>query len=183
MSDDRAYRILVTFDAAAERFESRVPELGVSAKGETRSEAIANVEAEIEARLAEAANTSEALPPPADATEPEPGELTIMLAGPLMKDLAYHASRNEMEPHEFARQLLFRAIGALGGEPPVRRPRRDKPVEEDEQPRSDRDGGRGRGRGRGRGGNRSEGYRGDMDDQASFLAYVRDMEKGGRGRR
>lgn len=171
MTDDRAYRILITFDAEAERFEGRVPELEVSAKGDTRAQAIENVESEIEAKVAAAAGSEEGLPPPADTAEPEPGEVTVKLAGPLMKDLVYAANRNGMSVDELATQLLFAAVGRLSTEPE----RRSRPKKS--EPRDDDRGNRGRRRGR-----NNENFRGDIDDQANFLAYVRDMEKGGRRR-
>lgn len=131
--------------------------------------------------------------------------MTLTLAGPLYKDLAFYAQRSGMDADAFATQLLAQAIGQLEGRRPPRparpevseRPRSAREQQdEDAQPRHHeeqrRPGGGGGNRGRGRGGRggqgggghgggRREGYRPEMENQADFLAYVRDMEKGGGG--
>ena len=188
MADDRAYRILVQFDEEQERFYARVPELELEVTGESRSEALEAAEAEIEAKFEEAAvDGGSQLPPPVDISEVD-DSVTIQLAQPLARELAYHAARSKMSPETFAQQLLVRSIGLLNvGLKPPPRPRTEKPAAEGEPQKakesSDRQAGGRKNRGRGgRGAGRREGYRPEIEDQANFLAYVRDMEKGGRRR-
>ena len=197
MADDRAYRILLQFDGEHERFRARVPELDIDANGGTRAEALEAAESAIEAEYEAAATDDEsgkALPPPVDVQD-VPESLTVQLSVAIARELKYHADRSKMTSEALAEQLLSRAVGLLNvGLRPPPRPRTEKAAEAEKQPnsegneRNDRNdrGGRnnsnnkGRGRGRGR---RGEGYRPEIEDQANFLAYVRDMEKGGRGRR
>ena len=191
MADDRAYRIVVHFDSEHERFSARVPELDVEASGETRSEALEAAESAIEAKYEAAATDGDSdLPPPIDLQQVE-GELTVQLSEPLARELKYHADRSKMTSEAMAEQLLARAIGLLNvGLRPPPRPRPERSAEgesknkkDDNQP-NERGGRKGRGRGRGgQGGRRGEGYRPEIEDQANFLAYVRDMEKGGGRRR
>lgn len=194
MADDRAYRILLQFDGEHERFNARVPELDVDATGETRAEALEAAESAIEAKYETAATDKEqSLPPPVDVQE-VPGELSITLSLPLARELKYHAERSQISSEALAEQLLVRAIGLLNvGLRPPPRPRAERSPDSEkkkegggESQPNDRGGRKGRGRGRGQGqgqGRRGEGYRPEIEDQANFLAYVRDMEKGGGRRR
>ncbi|MEO1230765.1 MAG: hypothetical protein AAFZ18_17850 [Myxococcota bacterium] len=197
MSDDRAYRIVVQYLPEEERFQARSPELDVEAKAETRAEAIAAVETVIEETFERAAVEGTKLRRPADLAT-EVGELTLELAAPLWRDLQVHATAQGLAPEALALQLLTRSLGHLegrggrrgarGGEAKAAPPKEGEVQggeEQQQQQPSNRpekkEGGGKRGRGRGRG--RREGYRPDMEDQANFLAYVRDQERGGRGRR
>ena len=214
MADDRAYRIHVLFDPEASAYRAVVPELDVEVEADTRGEAVEKAEAAIEAKVEAVATQGEALPPPVDVAATPPGAVTLALAGPLYRELAFHAQRSGLTPDALALQLLAQAIGQLEGRRPARPARaeaperpapRVRPQEGDAQPRHHEErgrqgGGRGRGQGqggqgqggqgqggrggqgRGPGGGRREGYRPEMENQADFLAYVRDMEKGGRGR-
>lgn len=188
MADDRAYRILVQFDAEHERFRALVPELDVNVAGESRSEAIEAAEAAIDAKFeAAATDDGEPLNVPIDLADVDT-TVTVELAMPLARELKYHADRSKVSVDRMAEQLLVRAIGLLNvGLKPQPKPRTDKAADaekkESEVPEQQRGGGR-KGRGRGRGqGRRGEGYRPEIEDQANFLAYVRDMEKGGGRRR
>ncbi len=185
MADDRAYRIFLQFDDEHERFYARVPELDLEEVGDTRADALTAAEAAIEAKFEAAAVDGESeLPLPVDQSEVD-GTIAIELAMPLARELAYHAARSKMAPATLAQQLLVRAIGSLSaGLRPPSKPRAEKaqdPGERREGEGTERPAGRkNRGRGRGR---RGEGYRPEIEDQANFLAYVRDMEKGGGRRR
>ncbi len=183
MSDERAYRIHLAFRPESDGFIARVPELGVEAEAETRAEALERVERAIEAAFEQAAVREASLPKPADS-EPQPGALKLDLAGPIHRDLLFHARAQGLEPEALAMQLLARGLGQMDGRraprPPAPEP---KPKREEPAPAAEgaNDGGR---RNRARGRNpRREGYRPEMEDQANFLAYVRDQERGGRGRR
>ena len=188
MADDRAYRVLVSFDAESSVYRARVPELEIEVEADTRAEALQKAEAGIEEKVDAVAQSGEELPPPADGVEVKGGPITISLAPMVMKDLTYFAARNEMTVEEMAAQILARAIGQLVSprmEPRARPPRRS----EDDQPQEDRpsddqrDRDRGS-RGRGRGGrDKREGYRPDLEDKSNWLAYLREQEKGGGGGR
>ena len=189
MADDRAYRVLIQYMPEDTVFEAQSPELDVRVRGDTRAEAIEKLEAEIEAVVQKAANEGERLRPPLDVAT-EASEITLALAGPIWKDLQYHAQAQNLEPEALAIQILSRGLGHMDGR--SRRRPRDRDTfaetgansENDPQPENtkpDRKEPPKNRRGRGRG--RREGYRPDMEDQANFLAYVRDQERGGRGRR
>ena len=189
MADDRAYRIVLQFDAEQERFRALVPELDVDEAGETRAEAIEAAETAIEAKYEAAATDADGnLPPPVDIQDVD-GEITIQLSSALARELKYHAERSKMSSDALAEQLLVRAIGLLNvGLRPPPRPKAERAADQEKKEndkqseRPSRGKGRGRGRGQG-GGRRGEGYRPEIEDQANFLAYVRDMEKGGGRRR
>ena len=192
MAKDRAYRVVVSFHPEEERFGAAAPELELEASGESREAAVAALEAAIEAAFERAATDEKTLPDPVDVVT-EPGRLELELAAPVWRDLRFFAEAQELAPEALALQLLTRALGQLDGRG-GRRPRAAKakaaegPPEQvvaegaSEAQEGQENRRRGRGRGRGRGGRR-EGYRPDMEDQANFLAYVRDQERGGRGRR
>lgn len=181
MADDRAYRIWVAYAPDKERFKAHVPELDLEVEAGTRADALAEIESAIESRVEELATAGSALPPAVDAVD-APLTLTVQLAGPLARSLRFLAREQGMTPEDLAAQLVTHGLGRLEGrrETPIRTPepeRRDPPRDEDDAAGKPRRRGRGRGRGR------REGYRPDIEDQASFLAYVRDMEKGGGGGR
>ncbi|MEO1338468.1 MAG: hypothetical protein AAFV29_22690 [Myxococcota bacterium] len=191
MADDRAYRILVKFDAEHERFHARVPELEVEATGDTRAAALEAAESAIEQKFeAAATDPDNSLPPPVDV-EPIECAVSIDLAEPIARELKYHADRSKMTADALADQLLIRAIGLLNtGLRPPPRPRPEKSSEPEKKAeggerneRNERGGRKGRGGRGGRQGRRDGGYRPEIEDQANFLAYVRDMEKGGGRRR
>ena len=188
MGDDRAYRFQLQYVPEDEGyFVAQVPELDLSVRSETRAQALQLLEDEVEAAFERAAQDGEKLPDPADRVT-EPGRIEVELAAPVYRDLLVHARAQDLEPADLALQLLTRSLGELEGRS-RRRPRQrpeekgeaPKPAEEDNARREAKGSRRGRGR-QGRGGRR-EGYRPDMEDQANFLAYVRDQERGGRGRR
>ena len=189
MTDERAYRVMVRFDQ--DHFVARVPELGLSADGATRAEAIAKLEQEVEARIQQAAD-GEALPPPIDATEVK-GTLELRLPQSIVRDLAFFAAQDDSTVEALAAALIARGLGALDGRGQQRRPAPPRDAER-AQPtgdgqassrpaeRQDRGGDRGD-RPRGRGGDRRrEGYRPELDDKANFLEYLRGLDKGGGGR-
>lgn len=188
MADERAYRILLQYVAEDDAFLAEAPELELRVEADSRAEALEKLEGEIDARVEKAAVEGSRLPAPADLSG-APDTLSLALAAPLWRDLLAHARAQKLEPSELAIQLLSRALGQLDGRP-ARRPSAaaepEAPVSEDKasgEAESKKEGARRRGRGRGRNGGRREGYRPDMEDQANFLAYVRDQERGGRGRR
>jgi predicted RNase H-like HicB family nuclease len=198
MSDDRAYRILVSHDVEKNDFVARIPELNVEARAATRAEALTEAEHALEQQVAGALEDKRSLPKPIDLSTID-GALSLQLSAPLVRDLAHHARASGVSREELASQLLARAIGALDGSV-----RRDRPPQQSQAPRQTNDGdNRGnnlneRDRGneragdpggqdrRGPGGNnrgrQREGYRPELDDKANFMEYVRGLEKGGGGR-
>jgi hypothetical protein len=175
MSDDRSYRVTLSFAPERQRFVARVPELGLEVEAESRTAAIEAAEAAVEARVEAAATGGERLPAPIDAAE-HGGELTLSLAGPVHRDLLHAAQAARLAPEQLAAQLLSHALGARS---PAGRPRTAQ-AEEQGPPRDqdDRRGNRAPEPARS-GRRRQEGYRPDLDDKGHFLAYVRDLEKGG----
>jgi hypothetical protein len=180
MSVDRAYRVTISFDPERERFLARVPELGVEVDGESRAAAVEAAEAAVDARVEAAATGGQALPAPLDAAPPA-ADLTLTLAPTVHRELLHAAQAARLSPEQLAAQLLSHALGQRGA------PGRARPqVQGEEQgPAREQDDRRGppRGQDPGRGGRRrQEGYRPDLDDKGHFLAYVRELEKGGGGR-
>jgi len=172
MADDRAYRVLVSFDAESSVYRARVPELEVEVEADTRAEALQKAETAIDEKVDSVAQSGEELPPPADGIEVKGGPVTITLAPGVLKDLTYFAQRNELPVEELAAQIVARGIAQMLSPRPEQRAR--PPRREDDQPQDDQ-------RGRGRGRNQREGYRPDLDDKSNWLAYLRDQEKGGGG--
>ena len=78
MADDRAYRVLIRYDAEAETFTASVPELNLNATAESRADACEGIEAELDARMHAAAD-GESLPSPADTRSVE-DTLTVELS-------------------------------------------------------------------------------------------------------
>lgn len=194
MADERAYRVVVTYDRDGGRGHiARIPELGVEAHAETRIKAIEQVEQALEDHMASTAAAGEVLPPAIDDLPPG-GEVRIQLADAVHRDLLHHARASNMSLEAYTGQLIARALGSMRGD---RRPapRSDRETQTSaptgegdmrgneratERPREDREGA-GRGRGGGRRRDR-EGYRPELDDKANFLEYLRGLEKGGGGR-
>ncbi len=164
MAHDRAYRIHVQFDPKSEGYAARVPELGLLVDGSSRAEALESAELEIETEIERRVTAGEDLPPPVEATD-EPMQLELQLSGLLSRELRFHAGQQKIGVEALATQLIALGLGALegGGQSEERAPRADDDRRQNQ-----------------RRGRRREGYRPDMDNQANFLAYVREMEKGGR---
>lgn len=171
MSDERGYRFIISFDDEA--YVARVPELGIEACGEDRARAAAAAEEALE-RAFEAAAVAEGGPPPPARAPNEAVTLHLKLAPLLAEDLETAAREMGLGREELATQILARELARLAGAPVGRSHEREAPAQ---RPRKNDGGGRRRNR------NRREGYRPEMDNQADFLAYVRDMEKGGNRRR
>lgn len=184
MADERYYRVTLSYDPEPERFHARLPELDVQGQGESRADALADLETAVEARVERAAVDGETLPAPIDEAPPAL-ELTLNLAPTVGRELQFQAKRAGLTVEAFATQLVAQGLGPgpLRRSAPARRPEADAdPSDRTGPPRGeDRESQRPKKRhqkGRGR---RQEGYRPDIDDQANFLAYVRGMEKGGGG--
>lgn len=177
MADDRAFRISIRYDADDNTFTASIPELDVSTTADTRADALTFAEDALDERI-QAAAEGDPLPVAIDASEVS-APLTLELSGSLQRELRFQARQAKMLPEALAAEVLARGIGQLEG--------KRHPPEPAVQPQNDadraraRDDNRGGNRRRSNNNNRREGYRPDMDDQANFLEYVRNLERGGRG--
>jgi predicted RNase H-like HicB family nuclease len=176
MANDRSYRVVTSFDPESETYLARVVELEVEGRGETRAEAVERLEEALEGRIEAAATSGQTLPPPAGALG-SAKLLELRLSPVVAEDLHEVAHEVGMPSADLALQVLIRGLAQLRGARSVASEAATEPPSPQhgrgQRNRGGKDGGR----------RRREGYRPDMDDQANFLAYVRDMEKGGRGRR
>jgi predicted RNase H-like HicB family nuclease len=163
------YRVVVVFDPERSVFVARAPELEACvAEGATRAEALAKVEEEVAAVLAHIAAGGGQPPEPLDRAPLPPGPLALKVSDGLRRELVFQARIEGIELDALAGELLAGALEA-------RRSRgRGRPQRED-GPRQDRGPG-----GFGRRGEQSPRYHDIMEDRASFVEYVRQLESGGR---
>jgi predicted HicB family RNase H-like nuclease len=170
------YRASVTFDPERKVFLARAPELEhCSGEGATRAEAIARLEEEIDAQLANMLSHG-STPPRAVDEESFSGEIAAKVSKVLHRELAYQARSEGIDLDHLVGELLAAAMesrkqtrGLRGGN---RAPQEHLP---NDNVGNRYDGGRQRGFG-GRGGNAHL-----LDDRANFIEYVRGLEQGGNG--
>jgi predicted RNase H-like HicB family nuclease len=164
------YRVLVTYQSDKEKFVAKVPELGnVTAVGDTRTEALAGAEEIVEKAFRDAAENGTEMPKPIEATEFS-GELSLKVTPSLHRELTFLASLESVELDKLCSELLSAGVS-------IRTLASSRPQQRGD---SRRDRGNRQGR-RGRQG--SKGYFNIMDDKASFIEYVRNLEGGGGGGR
>jgi len=175
------YRVNVTFDGERKLFMARAPELDhCSAEGATRAEAIARLEEEIDAQLANMLSHGNT-PPRSVDEETFSGEVSAKISKGLHREICYQARSEGVEVEHLMAELLS---AAMESRKQTRAPRGGNrpPVDHDNiGNRADGnrvDGNRGVGqRGFGRGGNSAM-----LDDRATFIEYVRNLEQqGGHG--
>ena len=173
------YRATVTFDSERKVFSARAPELEhCSGEGATRAEALAKLEEEIDAQLANILSHG-STPPRAVDEETFSGEVSAKVSKQLHRELAYQARSEGIDLDHLVGELLAAAMESRKQHRGVRsgnsRPR------EDHQP-NDNVGNRFEGGGN-RGGGRGFGGRGNnvhlLDDRANFIEYVRGLEQQG----
>jgi predicted RNase H-like HicB family nuclease len=169
------YRVILSFDSERKVFMARAPELEHCAgEGPTRAEAIARVEEEIDAQLANMLSHG-TQPPRSVDEETFSGELAVKVSRTLHRDLAYQARHEGIELDQLVGELL---AGALDGRRATHRgsgPRMGGNRAEADNVGNRHDGGpRARGGFGGRGNNMAL-----LDDRASFMEYVRGLESGG----
>jgi predicted RNase H-like HicB family nuclease len=160
------YRILVVYDSDKEKFVASVPELdNLKTMGDTRAEALARAEEEVEKAFRKAAEGNTPLPPPVDGAEYS-GEISVVVSPTLHKNLVFMSNQEGIDLNQLASELLSAALAERSLIKSVqRRPSRDDRKREgrrDRRPRGDR-------------------YFNIMDDKASFIDYVRSLEPGGGG--
>jgi predicted RNase H-like HicB family nuclease len=170
------YRVNVTFDGERKLFLARAPELEhCTAEGTTRAEAIAKLEEEIDAQLANM--LSHGMKPPRSVDEETfSGEVSAKISKGLHREIAYQASADCVDVEHLVAELLAAAMesrkqtrGPRGGN------RSAQPVDHDNIGNRAHDGNRGQ-RGFGRGANNAL-----LDDRATFIEYVRGLEQGQQG--
>ena len=162
------YRILVVYDSQKEKFVASVPELeNLKVTGETRAEALSKAEEEVENSFRKAAEKSTELPPPVDGVEYS-GELSFTVSPSLHRNLIFMATQERIELDQLASELLSSALAERSLiKSAQKRPAKEGHKREgrrDRRPRGDR-------------------YFNIMEDKASFIEYVRNMEPGGGGRK
>jgi predicted RNase H-like HicB family nuclease len=173
------YRVIVNFDGERKLFVARAPELEhCTAEGPTRAEAIAKVEEEIDAQLANMLSHG-STPPRAVDEEIFTGEVSAKISKTLHRDLTYQARTEGIDLDQFVGELLAAAIEARRhtqrGQRSGNRQASDA-VPHDNIGNRAHDGGQRRG-GFGGGG---RGYSPQiLDDRANFIEYVRGLENGG----
>ncbi|MDX9999881.1 MAG: type II toxin-antitoxin system HicB family antitoxin [Polyangia bacterium] len=191
MSDHR-FRVQIHFDGEKSIFVARAPELPeCQAEGATAEEALASLGAEVEAQIENIRESGGRVPVPVDE-EDLSGEVTLKISKSLHRELKFLAALEELEVSQLGAELLQQAIQRrLQDRPRHRRhpgpPRAEVEVNgntatDEQQPRDraperdDRQGFRDRGPRRGGG---PANYHQIMEDKASFLEYVRNLEQGG----
>jgi predicted HicB family RNase H-like nuclease len=170
------YRATVTFDSERKLFIARAPELEhCSGEGATRAEALAKLEEEIDAQLANILSHG-STPPRAVDEETFSGEIAAKVSKLLHRDLAYQARSEGIDLDHLVGELLAAAMesrkqtrGARSGNS---RPREDHQPHDNVGNRFD-----GGGRQRGFGGRGNNAHL--LDDRANFIEYVRGLEQQG----
>lgn len=160
------YRIVVVYSSEQGQFIARVPELGeCEAIGATRTEALTNVEAEIEAQVKNIEGQGETPPIPLEEQNFD-GELKFKISSSLHRDLAFMAQEERVELDALITELLSRSVAQRYFSKGFRGKRAN----------SGDIHGRRRDEGQGRR------YHDIMENRADFIEYVRGLENGkGRG--
>jgi predicted RNase H-like HicB family nuclease len=185
------YRVVVQYDSARAVFTARAPELHhISGEGATRVDALAHLEEEIDAQVANAREGGGSLPPAADGELEESwsGDVTAKVSRNLHRELAFQARAEGVELGPLVGEMLAQALEAR--RQLRRRPAQASVGERDERPQAAPAPGQGQGPGPGND-RRPQPYRGGqgqgqggryhaiMEDRATFLEYVRGLESGG----
>jgi predicted HicB family RNase H-like nuclease len=171
------YRATVTFDPDRKLFIARAPELEhCNGEGASRAEALASLEQEIDAQLANMLSHG-STPPRAVDEETFSGEISAKVSKLLHRDLAYQARTEGVDLDHLVGELLAAAMESRKQNRGVRsgnsRPRDEHMPHDSVGNRFEGGGGRQRGFG-GRGNNAHL-----LDDRANFIEYVRGLEQQG----
>ena len=170
MSEAR-YRCTVQFDAEKQVFRARAPELEhCQAEGQTRAEALARLEEEMDAQVRNMREQGAQPPAPVDE-DTCTGEVQLHLSRGLHRELLFQARDEGVELGQLLSELLAGGLearrAARGGA------RRSAPADHD----GDRNERGPRDRDRPRQGY-GERYHGIMEDRANFIEYVRGLDQG-----
>ncbi len=167
--DAQAYRIVLRYDRESGMFRALVPELpDISAEGETRAEAADLVVDAVQKRLDELEDQGIEPPMPLDE-EMFSGELSLQISPELHRELAWQAKLEGTTVDQIVGELLAAGIQRRAVGMP------------DMSQRPSGGGERRKGHGRRPGMSKAQ-YMQIMEDKASFMEYVRNLEQGGGGR-
>ena len=155
------YRIVLTYLEEKDQFKASAPELEqCEVEAATRSEALAQLEEEIAARLENMKSQGIEPPQPIDQQEFD-GKLSVTVSSTLHRELTFLAELEKVELEALVVELLTRSVA-----PPRYSQQRG-------------------GKGEGRKGRPREGqgrrYHDIMENRADFIEYVRGLDKGGGG--
>lgn len=170
------YRAQLTYDSERQVFMAKAPELEhCTGEGATRQEAVARLEEEIAAQLANMA--AHGTTPPASVDEETySGEFSVKVSQGFHRSLAYQARLEGVELSQLASELLIAALEQ-------RSQRSSGAGLTRNGNRNQADGNRAWGNGGGNAdGNRRSGGKGHshmLDDLATFIEYVRGLDQGG----
>jgi predicted RNase H-like HicB family nuclease len=164
------FRIVVQYNSDQQQYIANVPELGtgIRAEGQTRIEAMEKAEEAIESEIRHAAEEERKLPTPIDMADFD-GQLSIELSADVHRELVFLAYQNNTKAEKLAAELIVAGIT-----------RKTSPRAAPSAKHNDRNETKDNGRKRGRGRQRKD-YHSIMDDRASFIEYVRGMERRGGG--
>jgi predicted HicB family RNase H-like nuclease len=170
------YRATVTFDPDRKLFVARAPELEhCSGEGASRADALARLEEEIDAQLANILSHG-STPPRAVDEETFSGEISAKVSKLLHRDLVYQARTEGVDVDHLVGELLAAAMESRKQHRGVRsgnsRPREDHMPHDNVGNRYE-----GGGRPRGFGGRGNNAHL--LDDRANFIEYVRGLEQQG----
>ena len=178
------YRVTLSFDTDRKVFAARAPELAhCTGEGATRAEAIARLEEEIDAQVANMHAHGTNPPAPVDEVVVT-GEIALKVSHGLHRELLWQARSEGVEVGQLAGELLAAAIEGRKQAGRQARGNGNQRSHEGQQHdnvgnvANDRAGGGG-GRGPNRGGYGPR-YNPMLDDRANFIEYVRNLE-GGQG--
>jgi predicted RNase H-like HicB family nuclease len=197
------YRVLLSFDSERKVFTARVPELPpCTGEGATRTEALLNMERELDALVQNLADSG-GRPPAAVDDLPVSEQLAVKVSRSLQRDLAFQAHIEGIELGQLCAEILAGGLShRQHSARPVRRSAASESPGNEAAPRrfdrQDRGGPDPRGEPAGRwrpsgnsGGRNNPGRnQGLLEDRAQFIEYVRAQEQdsshgpsGGRGGR
>ena len=182
------YRVVVSFDPQRASWSARAPELEhLTGEGPSRKDAIAKLEEEIDAQLANMLSLGSEPPKASDEIE-HSGEVTAKISKSLHRELFYLSRTEGVEVDQLVSELLASALAQRQGPRGTSRKQQAQGMVSDdvgnrvEAPRhSNADGNRADG-------NRNEGNRGAgsfrrggnpqlLDDRANFIEYVRNLDQ------
>lgn len=155
--DSHKYRMIIRYDSETEQFCAGVPELDVMVQAPSRDEAIALLDQAVEDFL----EKNEDVPEPKD-TQKITGKLEVELSMTLRRELEFMARQESMSVSSLAHELLTEAVSRRIGIARVQSTR----VRRESRPRENRNG------------VSRERYHDIMENKASFLEYVRQLESG-----
>lgn len=157
--DSHKYRMIIRYDSETEQFCAGVPELDVMVQAPSRDEAIALLDQAVEEFL----EKNEDVPEPKD-TQKITGKLEVELSMTLRRELEFMARQEGMSVSLLAYELLAEAVSRRIGIARVQSTRGG--ARRESRPRENRNG------------VSRERYHDIMENKASFLEYVRQLESG-----